>query len=62
MEGFHVFKIICGAGKHSKNNLGKIKFEVLKILENCAKQNEFIDSDLHADIEGGNFLIKIKID
>lgn len=48
----HIYKIIAGAGKHSKGR-AVLKFEIQKILE----KKEY---DFHSIIEEGVFLVRFK--
>ena len=49
----HIFKIICGAGKHSKGQ-AVLKDEVAKILKNQG-YDHYCDNDYY---EHGNYLVR----
>ena len=48
----HVYKIICGAGKHSADKTPKLKIAIPKFLENR-------NYDFHSDMGNGVFLIRL---
>lgn len=52
-----MFKVVCGAGKHSKGGEGKVKFTVRNRLEEM--KNEKLIEDFHGVIISGNFYVKV---
>lgn len=53
-----VFKVICGAGKHSKGGVAVLKKEVRSLMEDL-KARGVID-DFYSQYEHGNYLVRIK--
>jgi len=58
-DKIHIYKIICGAGNHSKNNEPRLKLAIPKMLLNQGYKE---GQDFHADKTHGVFLVRLNKD